>query len=133
MTSSQCSKHQCPRALVKMFVTPAIISSVVSRRYCGIYYIMIHSKYPSKTHFWTLTGGVNFFFLGLPAQPTYLPGVLGQRSGTPLVWCAEERPGASSKRPRSCQALAPMSNKLVCSEMFLNKMILNIYVLHTVC
>ncbi len=28
---------------------------------------------------------VNFFFSGLTAQPTYLPSVLGQHSGTPLV------------------------------------------------
>ena len=28
---------------------------------------------------------VNFFFLGLPALPTYLPGVLGHNSGSPLV------------------------------------------------
>ncbi len=27
---------------------------------------------------------VNFFFLGLPAQPTYLPGVPGRNSGSPL-------------------------------------------------
>ncbi len=27
---------------------------------------------------------VNFFFLDLPAQPTYLPGVPGHNSGSPL-------------------------------------------------
>ncbi len=44
----------------------------------------IHHLSTFGRHFLRHLRRVNFFFSGLPAQPTYLPGVPGRRSGSPL-------------------------------------------------
>ncbi len=82
VTSSSCSKHWCQRVLVKMSIKPIIIFSEVN-----IMYHVLHQNL-SITSPKNLFSGPNkrgqLFFLGLLAQPTYLPSVLGQHSGTPL-------------------------------------------------